>query len=123
MPLLDARGRPIEQEKPEEEAKVRTTITHIPASHADKFAEEIGINAQQLMGMMAQKFNPIAAIAIAAQLTAILYNSINFPTLDEKANTEKMMRDILENGLKNGDDAENPIPAILGNVLLSPQPN
>ncbi len=123
MPLLDAHGNPIQQEKPAASEKSRTTMQNIPAAHADKYAEEIGKNAHNVMGMFAQQFNPISAICIAAQLTAILFNSINFPTIDEKTNTEKMLRDILENGLKNGDDAENPTPALLGNVLLSPQPH
>ena len=122
MPILDANGNPIEDTKPEEAERTRTLMMHLPMNAIDGFSEEVGLNVQRLAQHFGQ-VNPIAALVISSQLAAVLFNSINWPTIEEKVEAEKLLRNVLDNAIKNGDDFESPTPALLGNALLSPRVN
>jgi hypothetical protein len=123
MPILDSRGNTIVEDKPHDGEKARTVMAHLPLVNADAYSEEIGKNVRIICGNMVQ-FNPVSAMVMMAQAAAVMYNSVNFPTIEEKVEAEKMIRAIFENGLKNGDDFDNPAPALIGNALLGgPQPH
>lgn len=118
MPILDANGRPLAVEKPDENEKKRTMMLHLPVQNVDAFAEGTGQNVQKLCTQLMQ-FNPISALVLAAQTVGVMFNSINFTTVEEKVEAEKMIRAVLDNAIANGDDYENPTPALQGNVLQS----
>jgi hypothetical protein len=119
MPILDANGRPMQAEQVEDAERTRTMMKHLPIPHEEEFAEGTGQNVQK-MCQQVMPLNPVSALVLMAQTTGVLFNSINWTTIEEKVEAEKLMRSILDNAIANGDDFENPAPALMGNALLSP---
>lgn len=122
MPILDANGNPIVEERTEEQERKRTMMLHLPVANVDQFAQGTGENVQRMCGQL-MNLNPISALVLCAQTLGVMYNSINFTTIEEKVEAEKMLRSVLDNAIANGDDYENPTPALMGNVLQSPLPH